>query len=400
MKPLILLIFTALWGFPFSPPIFFISALSSSPSSSNRRRGSSAKTRSSDESREFGPRSESRRHSRIRRTSGRTRVPAQEHFDPKYLTRQQNSNEDANPLDLYNTEFQNIPTFIKRISSPSANQVNSKTDVIVSDSRDGPNTKDNSAGEECKGPEICHSHVEYLSLDDLFPNLNFGKAFFTNGEFRRSLRVAMRKDVFFTTPAYAELSPKIAAMMLDDDSSLQGTWNCIPKNVTPEMMDGLPLRMSRLTKVLQDYLGTKAPTGDDFMITLGGLCGENPKGHWIDIIGVKDRILSHSWHQDTGVSYKGRNAENSRYTVMLGFPIEDEYSGCGVFSHTIKLEREHLAPDGHKENEPVLFEGTAKEEYITRPAFSLGKEIIRYRDTDVLHSAPDVAYRQSVMRYM
>jgi hypothetical protein len=85
---------------------------------------------------------------------------------------------------------------------------------------------------------------------------------------------------------------------------------------------------------------------------------------------------------------------------MLGFPIEDEYSGCGVFSHTIKLEREHLAPDGHKENEPVLFEGTAKEEHITRPAFSLGKEIIRYRDTDVLHSAPDVAYRQSVMRYM
>jgi len=137
------------------------------------------------------------------------------------------------------------------------------------------------------------------------------------------------------------------------------------------------------------------------MIAVGGLCGENPSAHWIDIIGVKDRILSHSWHQDTGVSYPGvSNPKNSRYTVMLGFPMEDEYIGCGVFSHAIKLEHEHVAPEGHSENEPVLFEGTANKEYIIRPTFSLGKEIIRYRDTDVLHSAPDVAYRQSVMRYM
>lgn len=391
--------FTALL---FSPSIFLISALSS-PSNSSKRRGSSTRTRSLNESGESGPRSgESRRQRRPRSTSDRKQAPAPEDFDPKKLTKQQNANEDANPLDLYNTEFQNNPTFIRRLCASSVLQINSKADVIVSEEGGSePKIKDASVGAECKGPEIHHLHVEYFSLDDLFPNLNFSKEFFTNGLFRQSIRVAMRKDVFFTTPAYAELRPKVAAMMLDDDSSLQGTWNCIPKNIPVEMIDALPLRMTRLTKVLNDFLGSKAPTGDDFMIAVGGLCGENPSAHWIDIIGVKDRILSHSWHQDTGVSYPGvSNPKNSRYTVMLGFPMEDEYIGCGVFSHAIKLEHEHVAPEGHSENEPVLFEGTANKEYIIRPTFSLGKEIIRYRDTDVLHSAPDVAYRQSVMRYM
>ena len=85
---------------------------------------------------------------------------------------------------------------------------------------------------------------------------------------------------------------------------------------------------------------------------------------------------------------------------MVGFPFENEYSGCGVFSHVIKLKNEHLAPDGHNKNEPVLFEGSAGDEYIFRPEFTLGREVLRYRDVDVVHSAPDAVYRQSVMRFM
>ena len=374
----------------------------SSPSDPNRRRSgpSTRRTRGSDESESSGPRSESSSQRRPR--SDRQGVQVREIFDPKKLTSQQNVNEDANPLDLYsNVALQNNPLFIKRRSDSSVVQINSKADVMISEENVKPENKNDSVDEQCKGPDIQHSHIQYLSLDDLFPNLNFGKTFFTNGEFRQSIRTAMRKDVFFTTPSYANLSPKVAAMMLDDDSSLQGTWNCIPKNIPPEMKDSLPLRMTRLTKVLRDYLGSGAPTGDHFMITLGELCGENPSVHWIDIIGVKDRIVSHSWHQDTGSSYTGESyLEQSRYTVMLGFPIEDGFSGSGVFSHIIKLEHEHLAPEGHNENEPVLFEGTVDERYILRPEFTLGKEIIRYRDTDVLHSAPDVVYRQSVMRFM
>mmetsp|Transcript_4850 Transcript_4850/g.5613 ORF Transcript_4850/g.5613 Transcript_4850/m.5613 type:complete len:116 (-) Transcript_4850:345-692(-) len=91
---------------------------------------------------------------------------------------------------------------------------------------------------------------------------------------------------------------------------------------------------------------------------------------------------------------------NSCYTVMLGFPCEDEYDCVGVFSHVVKLAEEHSAPEGHNVNEPLLFEGIVNEDFIVRPAFGLGKEILRYRDVDVLHSAPDAQYRSSVMRFM
>lgn len=50
--------------------------------------------------------------------------------------------------------------------------------------------------------------------------------------------------------------------------------------------------------------------------------------------------------------------------------------------------------------EPVLFAGSVPEEFIVRPIYEPGKEIIRYRDVDVLHSAPDVTYRTSIMRFM
>merc|ERR1712238_261166 len=61
-------------------------------------------------------------------------------------------------------------------------------------------------------------------------------------------------------------------------------------------------RMNRLTLVLQEKLGPNAPTGDAFIMALGSLCGYNPSTHYIDIIGIKDRRIPHSWHQDSGRS--------------------------------------------------------------------------------------------------
>jgi len=164
---------------------------------------------------------------------------------------------------------------------------------------------------------------------------------------------------------------------------------------------------------------TTIPTGDEFMNAIGSLCGAHPSGHWIDIVGITDRMISHSWHQDTGrlhaglgldreneftikeKGWGGDDNEKYTYTVMMGFPKEDNYQGTGVFSHVLQLNRTHYAPPkGHGYNEPVLFEGTVEETYIVRPSFGLGRELIRYRDVDVLHSAPDVAYRESVMRFM
>jgi hypothetical protein len=242
------------------------------------------------------------------------------------------------------------------------------------------------------GAVIEHPHVETKSLDEVFPaTKGFSKLFSSNQAFRNGIRDSMRQDIFNATPAYAGMSEKARRMLLLPDSSLQGSWRCQGRK---EFADG-ELRMPLLTKVLLEYLGEAAPTGDEFMDRIGSLCGSTPQTHWIDIVGITDRRISHSWHQDTG-----RSPNEDTKTVLFGFPKEDDYVGGGVFSHLVKLEKEQWAPEGHPPNEPVLFTNSIDEKHIVRPQFAEGKEIVIYRDVDVLHSAPDVAYRSSVMRFM
>jgi hypothetical protein len=152
--------------------------------------------------------------------------------------------------------------------------------------------------------------------------------------------------------------------------------------------------MVRLTRVLKDGLGINAPTGDELMHAIGRLCGSTPSNHWIDIVGVLDRKINHSWHQDSG-----RSPGNSK-TVLWGFPVQDNYQGTGVFSHVLPLVRECIAPEDHPRMEPVLFQGSVSEEYIVKPSYGKGRELLCYRDIDVLHSSPDVTFRTSVMRFM
>jgi hypothetical protein len=226
----------------------------------------------------------------------------------------------------------------------------------------------------------------FYSLDDLFgAELGFSERFNTDSQFRQGLRMSIRQDIFDTTPFYQTLSEKARSFLLLPDSSLEGSWR------KSETMD----RMKLTTSILKRTLGERAPTGDEFLQTIGNLCGPKPSTHFIDIFGVQDRKINHSWHLDSG-----RSPENSR-TVLLGFPPEDNYVGCGVFSHIVSLQRECLAPEGHPRNEPVLFSGTIdQEKYIVRPRYEAGRELISYRDIDVLHSAPDVTYRTSIMRFM
>lgn len=239
-----------------------------------------------------------------------------------------------------------------------------------------------------------------MSLDSLFPerpDLKLSETFSSSSMFRLSVRRAMREDVFDTTPQYANMSDKARKMLLLPDSSLQGSWNCqsLNANVTEGEAEPNSLRMTKLTAVLSTHLGPNAPTGDEFMQAIGNLCGPNPSHHWIDIVGVLHRRIPHSWHQDTGSS------PNNLHTVLLGFPAEDHYDGPGVFSHNVKLTRERLADPGHPPNEPVLYPTLeVDQDYVVRPRFCRGKELLLFRDVDVLHSAPDVAYRASVMRFM
>ena len=247
------------------------------------------------------------------------------------------------------------------------------------------------------------SHIVSMSLDDLFPDLDISEIFCKNGSFRQELRNAMREDIFDSTPAYSGMSEKARRMLLLPDSSLQGSWNCrqfingnSENGNESEHNEGPQLRMKKLTQVLSTHLGNDAPTGDEFMEKMGSLCGSKPSTHWIDIVGIVDRTIPHSWHQDTGRSHNGDSC-----TVLLGFPREDDYDGVGVFSHAVKLKRERVAKEDHPQNEPVVYpKMVIEEEYIVRPRFAKGSEVILFRDIDVLHSSPDIAYRESVMRFM
>uniref|UniRef100_A0A7S1B8D3 Fe2OG dioxygenase domain-containing protein n=1 Tax=Corethron hystrix TaxID=216773 RepID=A0A7S1B8D3_9STRA len=253
-----------------------------------------------------------------------------------------------------------------------------------------------------EGKYIEDPHFSFMSLDEIFPGLDFSMKFANSKEFRTSLRSAIREDIFDTTPMYHKMSEKARKMLLLPDSSLQGSWRCNGGNwARAEDNNGSDksdnCRMKKLTLALRSHLGPNAPLGDEFMDKIGSLCGSKPQTHWIDIVGVLDRRIPHSWHTDTGNCPNGDTR-----TVLLAFPPEDGYDGVGVYSHLIKLKREQWAPEGHTPNEPVLFGRMEEvgEEYIVRPRFCMGRELIMYRDIDVLHSSPDVAYRSSLMRFM
>jgi hypothetical protein len=231
----------------------------------------------------------------------------------------------------------------------------------------------------------------YRSLADVFPQApGLATAFGTDAAFRIALREAIRQDIFHATPSYANLSAKAQAVLLEPASSLQGSWR------RPDDDD-----MAKTTAVLREGLGsasTTTLTGATLLQTIGALCGPDANTHWMDIVGVLDRPVSHSWHQDTG-----RLADAT--TVLWGFPPVDDYTGTGVFSHIVPLARScrRDRKSQHYEAraaEPILFAGAVDEEHVVRPEWNVGQELLVYRDRDVLHSSPDVAYRTNLMRFM
>jgi len=229
------------------------------------------------------------------------------------------------------------------------------------------------------GDRLSGLALEYRSLSDVV-SADFSDLFHSGMDFRNRLRAAIRKDIFDTTPAYAGLSSKAASLLLAPESSLQGSWKT----------SGEP-RMKQTTALLSKY-GCPDITGDDLMHSIGALCGERPSTHWIDIVGVQDRSIAHSFHQDTGLE--------GTSTVLWGFPRADEYVGTGVFSHAVKLLHSCCAPQDHPSREPIVYDGQIPEECVIRPVFETDNELLVYRDVDVLHSSPDVTNRTSLMRFM
>jgi hypothetical protein len=281
-------------------------------------------------------------------------------FDAKALVHAQQANEDALPLDLSKSSLKIMM------------DVTDSTTGVVSTTTTDISTTSTTAVEQ--------PAFRFLPLGELFPTCsNISKRFCTDGSFRNSLRDVIRCDLSDSNPTYQNLSKKAKSFLLQPETSVQGSWKCVE---TP-----------RLSQMFKKSFWEKAPTGTELLQTIGDICGPNASStHWIDIVGVLDRDIKHSWHQDTG--------RPTRIPSCAHFPPRLIIIPVPEFSHICPLSHKQLAPPNHNGNEPVLFQGSIDEQHIGRSSFGMGREPIVYRDVDVLHSAPDVSYRTHAIRFM
>ena len=226
------------------------------------------------------------------------------------------------------------------------------------------------------------------SLEGLFGRA-LADAFHDSASFRTDVRRAMRRDLFAPDE---NLSAEANAAMSALSSSVHVNWF--------ESRTGYAA-----LSALFESRGIEGVTGERFIRTLGGLCGEPCHGTLIDIASpVGARRIRHSWHQDSGLD---------RLTVMLGFPASTPSesvglpTGVGVFSHAVRLSHALRHPSAPGAGAVLRWEDVASDadveidaRLVARPAFARDREIIVYRDSSHLHSAPDVAHREAVWRFM
>ena len=77
-----------------------------------------------------------------------------------------------------------------------------------------------------------------------------------------------------------------------------------------------------------------------------------------------------------------------------------EMASPSALSPTLSPGRLPRPSSSHPPAPAQIIEGRFPEEFIERPVYKKGQEIIVYRDCDVLHSAPDVVIRDSLWRFM
>jgi hypothetical protein len=136
------------------------------------------------------------------------------------------------------------------------------------------------------------THLILTGLDDIFQRLDLLGCFCLDGLFWTTMRDAMRENIFVLSRGYMNMSEKARTMFLLPDSLLHGSWH-------RGRGRNNGARMRRLMGVMWGHLGGGAPTGVKFMEGFGGLCGSGLTSHWIDIVRIVCRRISHSWHQDT-----------------------------------------------------------------------------------------------------
>jgi hypothetical protein len=262
-------------------------------------------------------------------------------------------------------------------------------------------------------------HFDFWSLNALFPHTkSLSEMFHGSTNFRNDLREAIRHDMMFGEwSVYRELTNEQKLAELQQQKPMIGFWKDPVFGKEPCQSDGQPdktIRMKETTNVLRSYLLGKdtlrVPTGDEFLERIGSLCNSTVAPfHWTEVVGVaatqNHRMgdkTDHAWHQDYG-SLEEANGTSNKH-VFLGFPCQDYYQGTGVFPHLIPLRYEQWATHqdtttSSSPHKPIFYRGKVPEQYIVRPCYAPGREIIVFRDVDVLHSTPDIQYRSSIMRF-
>ena len=129
--------------------------------------------------------------------------------------------------------------------------------------------------------KIENEHIKFYGFDNLFPTSNLGEVFDLDNDFRTAIRIAVRNDYFIFD---SSLSEEANSVIRDPRSTLMSNWINHSKEY------------NNLSKIFLEYNITNI-SGDVFMRTMTALCGESPHlfGSWIDILGIKNRKISHSW---------------------------------------------------------------------------------------------------------
>ncbi|RSD30697.1 hypothetical protein [Vibrio pectenicida] len=216
-------------------------------------------------------------------------------------------------------------------------------------------------------------HGSYVSLETLFPGKGIGFAW-KNDHLRLKLRHAL-KCFFLNVNAIKKLniSDQFSFMVYKDELN----------NET----------LNSITKIF--YSSGVNISGKEFLYKIWSLCGNNVTGSVMEIT-QPNRRLTHSWHQDSG---KVSNI------VLLGFPLEGNYIGEGVFSHQVMLS--HRIKQRHSDKKPSS--AIVMEEFgewyipiknIYKPIYSAGSELWVSDDSTHFHSVPDVQNRQCIWRFM
>jgi len=223
-----------------------------------------------------------------------------------------------------------------------------------------------------KGPAAVTQH-ELVSLEDLF-GADFAECFHASPEFRSSLIGS---------------APDVGSLFS------RGTpW------ATPELDDeGC---RGRLGGMLSWYLGAAAPTADEFVDAFTALCGFDSCWGRFKSFERKPPPGALEWHQDWACAELAYAYEKSR-TVMFAFPARgsraSDHEGTGIFSELVRLTHE-FSTESLKGTSDYLGLSTEEmdmkaaaalgvsEEYVVRPVFRRGQEILVYKDAEHLHRSP------------